>query len=172
MRPAGSPQALQQRRERAIELLSDGYQPCEVASILKVDRRSVRRWNAAYRRDGARALDAIPATGRPPKLSDKDKSRLEKLLIKGAKSAGFATELWTCPRIVEVIRKHFGVRYHVDHMGRLLRSMGWSPQKPTRRAVERDAKAIGNWVKNDWPRVKKTPPAGKPGWLSSTNRGS
>jgi len=172
MRPTGSPRALQQRRERAIELLNDGYQPCEVASMLKVDRRSVRRWNAAYRTKGTEALQAKPAPGRPPKLSDSDKARLEKLLIQGAKSAGFATELWTCPRIVEVIRKHFGVRYHVDHMGRLLRSLGWSPQKPTRRAVERDEKAIGNWVKNDWPRVKKTPPAAKRGSPSSTNRGS
>jgi transposase len=159
MRPAGSPQALQQRRERAIGLLHDGYQPCEVAAMLNVDRRSVRRWNAAYRKKGPQGLQARPAPGRPPKLSAKDKARLEKVLLKGAKSAGFATSLWTCPRIVEVIRKQFGVRYHVDHMGRLLRSMGWSPQKPARRAVERDEQAIANWVKHDWPRVKKTPPA-------------
>lgn len=159
MRPAGSPQALQQRREHAIELLHDGHQPFEVASMLKVDRRSVRRWNAAYRKKGTKALQAKPAPGRPPKLSHRDKTRLEKLLLKGAKSAGFATELWTCPRIVEMIRNHFGVHYHVDHVGRLLRAMGWRPQKPTRRAVERDEKAIANWVKNDWPRVKKTPHA-------------
>jgi len=130
MRPAGSPQALQQRRERAIALLRDGYQPYEVASMLKVDRRSVRRWHAAYRKKGTQALQAKPAPGRPPKLSDKDRTRLEKLLLKGARSAGFATDLWTCPRIAELIQDRFGVCYHVDHIGRLLRTMGWSPQKP------------------------------------------
>ena len=127
--------------------------------MLKVDRRSERRWNAAYRKKGPKALQAKPAPGRPPKLSQPDKAKLEKLLLKGARSAGFATSLWTCPRIVQVIRKHFRVSYHVDHMGRLLRSMGWSAQKPTRRAVDRDEKAIANWVKEDWARVKKTPHA-------------
>lgn len=156
MRPAGSPDALQRRRERAIALLKEGYQPCEVASMLKVDRRSVRRWNAAYRKKGKQALHAKPAPGRPPKLSERDKARLEKLLLKGAKAVGFATDLWTCPRIAEVIEARFDVHYHVDHIGRLLRSMGWSPQKPTRRAVERDEQAIATWMKVDWPRVKKT----------------
>lgn len=130
-----------------------------MASILGVDRRSVRRWNAAFRRHGTEALQAKPVPGRPPKLSDKEKIRLEKLLLKGAKPAGFATELWTCPRVVKVIRNRFGVHYRVDHIGRLLRAMGWSPQKPTRRAVEHDEKAIAHWVKTDWPRVKKTPHA-------------
>ena len=156
MRPAGSPKALQQRRERAITLLKEGYQPCEVASMLKVDRRSVRRWKAAYRKKGNQALQAKPAPGRPAKLSEKDKARLEKFLLKGARSAGFATDLWTCPRIAELIAARFDVHYHVDHIGRLLRAMGWSPQKPTRKAVERDEESIATWVKADWPRVKKT----------------
>jgi transposase len=156
MRPAGSPSTLQRRRERAIELLKEGYQPCDVASMLNVDRRSVRRWNAVYRKSGKQALQAKPAPGRPSKLSEKDRARLEKVLLKGAKAAGFATDLWTCSRIAEVIRDRFGVDYHVDHIGRLMHALGWSPQKPARRAVERDEEAIATWVKSDWPRVKKT----------------
>ena len=156
MRPAGSPSALQRRRERAIALLKDGYQPCDVASMLAVDRRSVRRWNAAYRKQGGKALHAKPAPGRPPKLLNPDRARLEKTLLQGARAAGFPTDLWTCPRIVATIERQFGVRYHVDHIGRLMRALGWSPQKPTRRAVERDEQAIAKWVKQDWPRVKKT----------------
>ncbi|MGH8759814.1 MAG: IS630 family transposase [Burkholderiales bacterium] len=157
MRPAGSPQVLQQRRERALALLQDGYPPCDVASMLKVDRRSVRRWNAAYRQQGPKALQARPAPGRPPKLAARDKARLEKTLLKGAVATGFATDLWTCPRIAVAIAKQFGVHYHVDHIGRLMRALGWSPQKPARRAVERDEQAIANWVKSTWPGVKKTP---------------
>lgn len=75
--------------------------------------------------------------------------------MRGARAAGFATDLWTCPRVAEVIRRAWGIRYHVDHIGRLLRSMGWTPQKPQRRARERDEDTIRRWVKVEWPRVKK-----------------
>ncbi len=77
------------------------------------------------------------------------------ILLRGAGEAGYMTDLWTCPRIVQVIEKAFGVRYHVDHIGRILHSLGWSPQKPQRRAVERDEAVIQTWAKVDWPRVKK-----------------
>lgn len=159
MRPPGSPRTLERRRHRAIELLEQGWQPVEVARQLGVDRRSVRRWKAAYLKGGETALKARPAPGRPSALDDKARARLERILLKGAKAAGFATDLWTCPRVAEVIAERFGVEYHVDHIGRLLHGMGWSPQKPTRRAIERDETAIKQWVKTDWPRVKKTPRA-------------
>jgi transposase len=159
MRPFGSPKALERRRRRAIELLEQGLQPVEVASQLGVHRRSVRRWKAAWLKAGEAAIQAQPAPGRPSALDDKAKARLERVLLKGAKAAGFPTDLWTCPRVCEVIADRFGVEYHVDHIGRLLRGMGWSPQKPTRRAVERDETAIMRWAKTDWSRVKKTPRA-------------
>ena len=159
MRPAGSPKTLQRRRERAMELLKDGCQPHEVAAKLKIDRRSVRRWCAAHRQQGAQALRAKPAPGRPSKLSDRGKGQLEELLLKGAVAAGFPTDLWTCARIAQAIEARFGVRYHIDHIGRLMRALGWSPQKPARRALERDGTAIATWVKSEWPRVKKTPRA-------------
>ena len=155
MRPAGSPNTLQRRRERAMQLLDDGYQPYEVAAMLKVDRRSVRRWRAAYRQQGSHALRARPAPGRPSKLTDREKSQLETLLLKGAVAAGFHTGLWTCARIAQTIEANFGVRYHIDHIGRLMRTLGRTPQKPTRRALERDGKAIATWVKPEWPRAKK-----------------
>lgn len=84
---------------------------------------------------------------------------MEKLLLKGAVAAGFPTNLWTCARIAQAIEEHFGVRYHIDHIGRLMRALGWSPQKPARRALERDETAIAAWVKSKWPGVKKTPRA-------------
>jgi len=127
--------------------------------MVGVDRRSVRRWNATYRDQGKAALKAKPATGRPPALDAKARQRIERLLLKGAGAAGFPTDLWTCPRVAQVIEQRFGVSYHVDHVGRLLHSLGWSPQKPERRAVERDEDEIRRWVKQDWPKVKKTLPA-------------
>jgi transposase len=159
MRPLGSPKQLERRRRRALELLQEGFSPVEVARAVGVDRRSVRRWRAAFEKQGEEALVAKPAPGRPPKLSAKARDRLQGLLVEGARANGFPTDLWTCPRVAQLIRRRFRVTYHVDHVCRLLRSLGWSPQKPERRARERDEEAIRRWVKKDWPRVKKTPPA-------------
>jgi transposase len=92
-------------------------------------------------------------------LDAKQKRRLEQLLLKGAAACGFPTDLGTCPRVAQVIRDRFDVDYHVDHVGRLLHALGFSPQKPPRRAIERDEAAIAQWVKGRWPRVKKTPRA-------------
>ncbi|MFC1735154.1 IS630 family transposase [Candidatus Hydrogenedentota bacterium] len=156
MRPHGSPGQLEQRRNRAIELLEQGYQPVDVASMLGVDRRSVRRWKAAYRENGQEGINRKPAPGRPCKLGEKARQELERRLLKGAKAAGFPTDLWTCPRVARLISARFGVTYHVDHIGRLLRSLGWSPQRPQRRAAERNEEAIQGWIKEQWPRIKKT----------------
>ena len=157
MRPNGSPEELERRRQRALALLGDGLQPVEVAQRIGVDRRSVRRWKSAARRGGVAALAARPASGRPPKLNARQRPRLEKLLLGGAQAAGFAYDLWTCPRIAQLISREFGIRYHVAHIGRLLRGMGWSPQRPTRQARERDEQKIQRWTKADWPRIKKKP---------------
>ena len=138
-----------------MRLLREGHQPVEVAEMVGVDRRSVRRWKAAYREEGRKGIAAKPAPGRPPKLSDKQKMRLEKMLLKGAEAAGFPSNLWTCSRVVELIRKRLGVSYHVNHVGRVLRSLGWSPQKPSRRAIERDEEAIAQWKRTTWRSAKK-----------------
>lgn len=158
MRPYGNPKELENRRQRAIDLLQEGHQPVYVAKILGVDRRSVRRWKAAHNQKGPEGIQAKPASGRPRKLEQKDLKKLEKILIKGPVKSGFPTDLWTCPRVAQVIHSIFGVQYHVDHIGKLLHSLGWSPQKPERRAVERNEEAIKQWIKLDWPRIKKKLP--------------
>jgi transposase len=129
-------------------LLKEGLAPVEVARRLGVDRRSVRRWKAAQRQGGRQALKAKPAPGRPAKLDPAAKARLEKILLRGASAAGFSTDLWTCRRVAELIATRFGVRYHVRHLPRLLRSLGWSPQKPQRRGMERHEAAIQAWVRS------------------------
>lgn len=172
MRPTGSPEELERRRLRALALLKEGLLPVEVARRVGVDRRSVRRWKRAARRRGEAGVRAKPAPGRPPKLTPEHKRQLEALLLKGAQAAGFHTDLWTCPRVAELIERRFGVCYHVDHIGRLLHDLDWTPQKPARRALERDERAIRRWVKEVWPRVKKTPPAAARRSSSSTKQGS
>lgn len=156
MRPHGSPEELQRRRLRAIELLNQGLTPVEVARRVGVDRRSVRRWKAAHRQGGRQAVTAKPAPGRPPKLEPASLEHLEKILLEGAKASGYPTDLWTCRRVADVIAQRFSVQYHPGHVARLLHTLGWSPQKPQRRAFERNEETIQTWVKHEWPRVKKT----------------
>ncbi len=159
MRPSGTPQELEQRRLRALRLLGEGFSPVEVARQVGVDRRSVRRWKAAARKGGAKAVVAKPASGRPRRMEARELTRLRRMLMKGAQAAGLATDLWTCPRVGWLIQRQFGVHYHPAHVSRLLHGLGFSPQKPTRRAVERDEERIRAWIEQDWPRVKKTPRA-------------
>ncbi len=128
----------------------------------------LRHCGGTHRKRGAKGIQARPTPGRPPKLDRRQRMRLERLLLKGAWSAGYESDLWTCPRIAELIAEQFGVRYHPDHIGRLLRSLGWSPQRPQRRAAERNEQRIQGWVREDWPRIKKKPRGGTPGSRSST----
>jgi transposase len=159
MRPQGSPKELERRRLRAIELLKRGLQPHEVAARLGVDRRSVRRWKRAHREAGAKALSAKPAPGRPAKLSAQQQRDLVKMVLQSPLTFGFTTDLWTCQRIADLIRRQFGVDYHPDHVGRVLHRCGLTPQRPHRRAKERDEREIARWVREEWPRIKKKPVA-------------
>jgi transposase len=140
---------------RAISLIEQGRKQREVARMLEVSDRSVRRWWHDYKEGGLGAIRAKPVPGRPSKLSDAQREELCGILLKGARAAGFPTELWTCPRVRRLIKDRFGLTYHVDSLPRLLRSMGFSPQKPDRRAAERDEEGIRRWVKEQWPRIKK-----------------
>ncbi|PYP29995.1 MAG: hypothetical protein DMD49_11715 [Gemmatimonadetes bacterium] len=112
-------------------------------------------WWQTYRRKGTRGLDAKPTPGRPPRLSTGQKRQLVKLLTRGALHAGYRTDLWTLPRVTELIHQQFGVRYHPAHVWKVLTTLGWSCQKPERRAVERDEVAIARWKRDEWPRIKK-----------------
>lgn len=155
MRPEGSPGELERRRMRAIGLLAKEYQPYQVAEMVGVDRRSVRRWNRAFRLQGIGALVAVPAPGRPPKLDSKKKKKLLVLLNRGAMRLGYPTNLWTCGRVRDVIASHLHTQYDVSQVWRLLCNFGWSPQKPVRFAAERDEKRIAHWKAHEWPRIKK-----------------
>jgi transposase len=142
-------------RRLAVELLEDGKTLADVAERLGVSQSSVKRWKKAFRQGGLAALAPKRHPGPKSKLSASQKVQLRKILVRGARAAGFATDLWTCPRVAQVVERTFGVSYHPDHLGRILHDMGFSPQKPLRRARERDESAIARWRKRDWPRIKK-----------------
>lgn len=172
MRPHGSPKALEQRRRRAIALLKQKLSLHEIARRIGCHASSVLRWREALRSGGVDALKAKPAPGRPCRLTAKQKARLVRLLSQGAMAQGYRTELWTTQRIAALIERKLGVRYHRNHVGKLLHQIGWSHQKPERRAIERDETAIADWKRTVWPAVKKTPQGWRPTSSLSTNRAS
>ena len=172
MRPHGSPQDLETRRRSVITLLRMNLSLHEIARRIGCHASSVLRWRNAWRRGGRTALKAKPAPGRPPRLTLKQKEILVTLLTQGAMAHGYRTELWTTQRISALIERHFCVKYHRNHIGKLLHQLGWSHQKPERRAIERDEAAIAQWKRAVWPAVKKTPRGWQPTSSSSTNPAS
>lgn len=142
---------------RAAELLLEGRGIREVARLVKAVPSSVFRWKQDLEEGGLEALRAKPHPGRPARLTAEQKQELEEILLRGAEAAGYATDLWTLSRVAKVIEGRFGVTYHPGHVWHILRGMGWSCQKPERRARERDEEAIALWRKEEWPRAKKKP---------------
>ena len=154
MRPPRTPKQLEKRRRRAVQLLESGQTLSAVARHVEAAVSSVFRWWQAYRRKGTRGLAAKPTPGRPPRLSAGQKRQLVKLLTRGALRAGHRTDRWTLPRVAALVQEQFGVRYHPAHVWKVLTALGWSCQKPERRAVERDEVAIARWTREEWPRIK------------------
>ena len=156
MRPKGTPKELERRRLRAMALLDKGVSGVEVAKAVGATPGAVSQWKTRYQRAGPDALIAKHHPGPEPKLSAKQRQRLGRMLGQGACQHGYATELWTLKRIGELIGSHFGVAYEQSGVWRLLRAMGWSCQKPERRARERDDEAVVRWRAQEWPRIKKS----------------
>jgi transposase len=164
--------AMERRRKRAAQLFRQGKPQAEVVRELEVSRQSVSRWHADWRAGGAQALRGAGRAGRLPLLDEADLKRVTRQLTKGPLANGYATDMWTLARVGEVIEAETGVVYHQSHVWRILRQMGWSRQRPARRAIERNDDAIATWVKKDWPRVKKTPDAERPSSASRTRAAS
>lgn len=149
--------ALEKRRFRAMRLLDQGYNQSETARRLKVARQTVSEWRRQYLRYGPAGLRKAGRAGRKPLLEAAQLQRLASLLLEGPEAHGFPTPLWTCPRVARLIADEFGVVYHEGHVWKILRALGWSPQRPAGRARERDEGAIRAWKRKTWPALKKKP---------------
>ena len=155
MRLNGSAAELEARRMLAGRLLLEGSDVDEVAEIVGASLSSVKRWRQAVEKGGLEALKAKPHPGPKPRLNAKQKQQLVNILLAGPQKAGYHNDLWTCRRVAAVIAKKFGVVYHPDHVWKILRSLGWTCQKPEQRARERDEAAIRRWREKEWPRIKR-----------------
>ena len=152
--------AMEERRLRAADLFRRGLIPAEIARQLGVTHQVVSEWRKAWREGGRAALRGAGRAGRRPKLSTMQLAKVARALGKGAEANGYVTDLWTLPRVAEVIERMTGVSYHPGHVWYILRDqLAWTWQRPARRAVERDDEAIERWIKRRWPQVKKAPGA-------------
>jgi transposase len=150
------------RRQRAWELHEQGWWQKDIAAALGVSCAAVCQWLKRRREGGAEALRTRPRPGGPAKLTAEQRAQVPDLLARGAEAYGFRGEVWTASRIAAVIDRTFGVRYHRDHVSRLVRQAGWSRQQPieraTQRATQRDEAAIRRWYAERWPALKKRRP--------------
>jgi transposase len=151
-------------------LFAAGVRQAEVARQLEVSAQAVSVWHARWKHGGTDALRSKGPSGPAPRLSDAQLATVEHALLAGATANGFVGELWTLDRVATVIERLTGVRYHPAWVWAVLRHrLGWTVQRPKRRAVERDQAAIDHWVKERWPRIKETPNGAEPAWSSSTS---
>lgn len=155
------------KRIRAARLLQKGKKPAEVALALGVARQTVYRWKALLDEGGIDALRDMAAPGRPARLEAWQLEGLVRALLKKPSEYGFETELWTLKRVGVLIHRLYGVKFGLTNIWLILGALGFSPQKPERRAIERDEKAVRTWKRCTWPALKKRP--GKRGARSSSS---
>ena len=134
-------------------MFEQGATQADVVRRLGVSRNSASRWYHLWRSGGKNALRSERRAGRPRRLSKEQLEGIEKELLKGAAAHGYDTDLWTLERVAEVIEKTTGVSFHPNHVWRVLKRLGWSLQRPARKAKERDSRAVRRWTKKCWPTI-------------------
>ena len=162
MRSKGTASELEARRRIAIEKLAGGWTQAQVADFLGVHPVTIAKWAGRHRSAGAPGLAAKPTPGRPRFLTPSQEQTVLRWLVDRPTAHGFRTDLWTARRVADLIRRRMGVEYHPDYLRAWLRRRGCSPQKPMRRAKQKNRSAIDRWVAEDWPRIQKKRPRRTP----------
>lgn len=145
------------KRVRAARLLQKGKTPPEIALAVGVARQTVYTWKALFDEGGVDALRAVRPRGRPGKLDANQHEQLRRAILRKPTEYGFGTDLWTLKRVGVVIKRLHGVKYSETQVWRILGALGFSPQKPEKRALERSEDAVLHWKRNTWPALKKKP---------------
>jgi transposase len=158
------------QRVRAARLLQKGKKPTEVALAVGVARQTAYRWKALLDESGIDALRCMAAPGRPARLEAWQLEGLARALLKKPSEYGFETELWTLKRVGALIHRLYGVKFGLTNIWLILGALGFSPQKPERRAIERDDKAVRGWRRCTWPALQKKPGVRAGRSSSSTSR--
>jgi len=145
------------KRVLAGRLLLNGKKPAEVALAVGVARQTVYTWKALLDEGGIDALRSAPSRGRPPRLDETELKSLRRVLLQKPTEHGFGTELWTLKRVGVVIQRMYDVKFGQTQIWRLLGALGFSVQKPDRRAIERNEDTVRGWKRSTFPSLKKKP---------------
>lgn len=145
------------KRLRAGRLLLKGKKPAEVSVAVGVARQTVYTWKALLDEGGIDALRAVPPRGRPARLDETQLAGLRRAILQKPTAHGFGTELWTLKRVGVVIDRLYSVKFGQTQIWRILGALGFSVQKPEKRAVERNDDAVRSWKRSTWPALKKKP---------------
>jgi putative transposase len=160
----------EQVRRQAAQMFAEGRSAVEVAGLLEVSTKSAYQWRRAWVAGGVRALASRGPSGPDPKLSDEQLARLKTRLDQGPAAAGYGEDQrWTLARVVALIATMFHLRVGITTAWQAMRRLGYTPQLPIHRAIERDEAAIAHWRRYQWPAVKESPPARPPGSSSPTS---
>jgi len=143
----------ERRRLEAGDLFSKGWSNTKVAEHFGVTQQSVSRWRLAWNKDGAGGLMSTGPPGPKPRMRPEQLVSLVETLLEGPRACGFASDMWTCARVGQVVKDQSGVSYHPDHVWKILSQLGWSKQRPGKKALERDEVAIERWREIEWPRI-------------------
>ena len=143
------------RRFRAWELKQQGWSQHDIAFALGASKGCVSKWIHAAKEGGTEALRSHASPGHPANLTVAQRDQIPAFLWHGAEAYGFRGDVWTCPRVAQVIEWEFGILYHRDHVSRMLKDLGWTPQIPITRAVQRDEAVIANWRVEVWPELRR-----------------
>jgi transposase len=147
----------EERRERAWKLKQAGWKQSDIAEALGVTKGAVSIWIKRAKEGGEEALKIRYSPGAPRRLKNEQRKQLLEVLEKGAEEYGFRGEVWTNARIAKVIKREYGVSYHPAHVSKIMKKLGWSPQKPIRRAQQQKEAEIERWKTEKWPKLKKKP---------------
>jgi transposase len=145
------------KRLKAGRMLLAGKGCADVAQAVGVARQTVYTWKGLLDEGGIDALRAVPERGRPAQLDEQQLAAVRATLLRSPTEHGFGNELWTLKRVGVVIERLHGVRFGQTQIWRILGSLGFSPQKPEKRAIERNEDAVRHWKRRTWPRLKKKP---------------
>src|SRR5512135_2990659 len=144
------------RRIRALDLKRQGWKQRDIATALDASEAAVSQWLAAARRGGPDAMiSRTSRRGTTPKLAPEQVRLIPDFLWHGAEAYGFRGDVWTCERVAGVLYEEFGVSYSKSQVSRLLKRLGWTPQVPSTRAIQRDEEVIWRWRVESWPALKE-----------------
>jgi len=140
-------------------MLKSGKSPTEIARAVGAARQTVYKWKTILEDGGLDTLRDVPESGRPSRLDETEREALRQMLLQSPTDHGFGTELWTLKRVGVLIKREFGIVYGKTQVWRILGALGFSPQKPEKRAIERNEDAVRDWKRRTWPALKKKPNA-------------